>query len=108
MSTRRQFLTRAGSAGAAVVLMPQALTPSAFAHPRKARKLLHGGHFSQGVQGGPPPPHGITLSTIVDDVGGWGGVRLGVARDSGFGRLRAPGVIPPGTSHNHAVKARVH
>src|SRR3954447_16316767 len=107
MSTRRQFLTRAGSAGAAVVLMPQALTPSAFAHPRKARKLLHGGHFSQGVQSGDPTPHGITLSTIVDDVEGSAGVRLEVAGDSGFRRLVATRVISTGTSHNHAVKARV-
>src|SRR3954470_1258638 len=108
MSTRRQFLTRAGSAGAAVVLMPQSLTPSAFAHPRKAGKLLHGGHFSQGVQSGDPTPHGITLSTIVDDVEGSGGVRLEVARDSGFRRLVAARGISTRTSHNHAVTARVH
>jgi alkaline phosphatase D len=104
MSTRRQFLTRAGSAGAAVVLTPQAL---AYGRPAAARELLRGGKFAQGVQSGDPTPSGITLATIVDDVEGAGGVRLEVARDSGFRHVVARKVIGTNASHGHAVKARV-
>src|SRR3954469_8575489 len=105
MSTRRQFLTRAGSAGAAVILVPRA---SALARPSHTKRLLRGGRFSQGVQSGDPTPNAITVSTIVDDVEGAGAVRLEVARDSGFRHLGATKVISTDTSHNHAVKARVH
>jgi alkaline phosphatase D len=104
MSTRRQFLTRAGSAGAAIILTPQA---GALARPAHAKTLLRGGRFSQGLQSGDPTPNGITLSTIVDDVEGSGGVRLEVARDSGFRHLVASKVISTDKAHHHAVKARV-
>ena len=102
MHTRRQFLTRAGGAGAVVILVPQAALGAA-----KSRELLRGGRFSQGVLSGDPTPNGITLSTIVDDVEGAGGVRLEVARDS-TSRTSSREVDRHRRGHNHAVKARVN
>ena len=104
MQSRRQFVSRAGGAGAVVLLAPQA----ALGQSAKSRALLRGGRFSQGVLSGDPTPHGVTLSTILDDVEGTGGVRLEVARDSRFRRVVARKVISTDASRNHAVKARVH
>ena len=103
MHSRRQFLSRAGGAGAVVLLAPQA----ALGQSAKSRALLRGGRFSQGVLSGDPTPHGITLATIVDDVEGSGGVRLEVARDSGFHRVVASKVFSTDAARNHSVKARV-
>jgi alkaline phosphatase D len=97
MLTRRQLVTRSGAAGAAVVLAPQAARA----------KLLHGGRFRQGVLSGDPTPHGITLLTLVDDVGGRGSVRLEVARDPHFRHVVARKNVAISAAHNHSVKARV-
>ncbi|HEY7077011.1 MAG TPA: alkaline phosphatase D family protein [Solirubrobacteraceae bacterium] len=97
MLTRRQLVTRSGAAGAAVVLAPYAARA----------KLLRGGRFRQGVLSGDPTPHGITLLTLVDDVGGRGSVRLEVARDPHFRHVVARRNIATSAAHNHSVKARV-
>ncbi len=107
MLSRRQFLTRAGGAGAVAVLAPQSAL-SALAAPRgQAGRLLRGGRFGQGVLSGDPAPDAITLLTLLDDVGGTGSVRLEVARDAGFRRVVARRTIATGAERNHAVKARV-
>jgi alkaline phosphatase D len=103
MQSRRQFLTRAGGAGAVVLLAPQA----AVGRPAQSRGLLRGGRFSQGVLSGDPTPNGITLATVLDDVDGSGGVRLEVARDKGFHRVVTEKVIATNASRGHSVKARV-
>jgi alkaline phosphatase D len=102
MHSRRQFLSRAGGAGAVVLLAPQA------ALGQKSRSLLRGGRFSQGVLSGDPTPNGITLATIVDDVEGSGGVRLEVARDRQFRNVVARKTIGTNAGRNHSVKARVN
>jgi alkaline phosphatase D len=104
MLSRRQFLTRGGSAGAALVLAPQTAV-EALAAPR--RKPLRGGKFSQGVLSGDPTPHGITLLTVVDEVSGEGTVRLEVARDREFRHVVARDTISTSGHRNHSVKARV-
>jgi alkaline phosphatase D len=102
MLTRRQFLARSGSAGAALVISPQAL-----AAPRGSAALLRGGRFSQGVLSGDPTPHGITLLTIVDEVSGSGRVRLEVAADPDFRNVVARRDIATGERRAHSVKARL-
>src|ERR671915_586591 len=87
MLSRRQFITRSGAAGAAVVLAPQAALEAAA--NGKAKPLLRGGRFAQGVLSGDPTPRGITLLTVLDDVSGAGAVRLEVARDRDFRRVVA-------------------
>jgi alkaline phosphatase D len=98
--SRRQFLSRSGAAGAAVVFLPvgEALGQS---------RLLRGGRFSSGVMSGDPTPTGITLWTQVDDVSGSGGVRLEVARDRSFRNVVTRKVIPTNAQKDHTVKARV-
>jgi hypothetical protein len=49
VQTRRQFVTRAGSAAAAAILGPTSL-----ASARRA-PLAHGGRFAEGVMAGEPP-----------------------------------------------------
>jgi alkaline phosphatase D len=102
MLSRRQFLTRGGSAGAALVLAPQTAV-EALARP----KLLRGGAFDQGVLSGDPTPHGITLLTVLDEVGGAGTVKLEVARDRDFRHVVARETIATSGQRNHSVKARV-
>src|SRR3954462_13677833 len=97
MLTRRQVLTRSGAAGAAVVLAPTAARA----------KLFHGGRFRQGVLSGDPTPHGITLLTLVDHVGGRGGGGLEGPRDPHFRHVVAHKTIATSAAHNHSVKARV-
>jgi alkaline phosphatase D len=104
MLSRRQFLTRGGSAGAALVFAPQTAV-EALAAPR--RKLLRGGKFSQGVLSGDPTPHGITLLTVIDEVAGAGTVALEVARDRDFRHVVARQQIATSGKRNHSVKARV-
>src|SRR5215208_4910221 len=102
MLSRRQFLLRGGSAGAALIAAPQTAV-EALAQP----KLLRGGTFNQGVLSGDPTPHGITLLTIVDEVSGAGTVRLEVARDRHFRHVVARDTIATSGKRNHSVKARV-
>jgi alkaline phosphatase D len=102
MLSRRRFLARAGSAGAALVLAPQAL-----AARNGSAHLLRGGRFRQGVLSGDPTPRGITLLTIVDEVTGSGSVRLEVARDRDFRNVIARKTIATGGNRGHSVKARV-
>lgn len=105
MLSRRQFISRTGAAGAAMVLAPQAaLEAAANGRPRP---LLRGGRFRQGVLSGDPTPRGITLLTIVDDVEGAGAVRLEVARDRGFRNVVARRTIATSGDRGHSVKARV-
>jgi alkaline phosphatase D len=105
MLSRRQFLARSGSAGAALVIVPQtALEAMANGRPRP---LLRGGRFSQGVLSGDPTPRGITLLTLLDDVTGSGSVRLEVARDRDFRRVVARRAIATGGGRGYSVKARV-
>jgi alkaline phosphatase D len=101
MLSRRQFLTRSGAAGAAAVFAPQAFKAIA------APSLLRGGKFSSGVMSGDPAPGAITLWTHVADVGGSGGVRIEVARDSDFRRVVASEVISTRSGIDHTVKARI-
>ena len=102
MLSRRQFLIRGGSAGAALVVAPQTAV-EALARP----KLLRGGKFSQGVLSGDPTPHGITLLTVLDEVTGAGTVKLEVARDRDFRHVVARETIATSGKRNHSVKARV-
>src|SRR3954462_11608924 len=104
MLSRREFLIRGGSAGAALVVAPQTAVEAAAA-PRA--RLLRGGRFSQGVLSGDPTPHGITLLTLLDDVSGAGRVRLEVARDRDFRHVVASKTIATSGDRNHSVKARV-
>jgi alkaline phosphatase D len=104
MLSRRQLLTRGGSAGAALVLAPQTAVET-LAAPR--RKLLRGGKFSQGVLSGDPTPHGVTLLTVIDEVAGAGTVTLEVARDRDFRHVVAREQIATSGKRNHSVKARV-
>ncbi len=107
MVSRRQFLARSGTAGAALVVAPQTAL-EAFAAPRgAAARLLRGGRFRQGVLSGDPSPRGATLLTIVDDVSGAGSVRLEVARDRGFRNVVARRTIATSGRRGHSVKARV-
>src|SRR5918999_139389 len=104
MDTRRQFLARSGAVAAVAVLAPQ----EALAAKRKQRRpkdMLRGGRFAQGVLSGDPSPDGITLLTIVDEVGGR--ARLEVARDPDFRRVVARRDILTTPAVNHSVKARV-
>ena len=50
---------------------------------------LRGGTFPQGVLSGDPTPNGITLLTLLDDVGGAGSVKLEVATDQAFRKVVA-------------------
>ena len=102
MLSRRQFLTRGGSAGAALVLAPQTAV-EALARP----KLLRGGKFSQGVLSGDPTPHGITLLTLVDEASGAGSVLVEVARDRDFRHVVAREKVATSGKRNHSVKARI-
>ena len=85
MLSRRQFISRSGAAGAALVVAPQTVLEAGAAQ----RRLLRGGRFRQGVLSGDPTPRGITLLTLLDDVTGSGSVRLEVARDRDFRRVVA-------------------
>ena len=75
MLSRRQFISRSGAAGAALVFAPQ--TRARGAEPRNVACCADG-RFAQGVLSGDPTPRGITLLTVLDDVTGSGSVRLEV------------------------------
>ena len=107
MLSRREFLLRSGSAGAALILAPQTAAETLAAPRGAAARLLRGGTFRQGVLSGDPTPHGITLLTVLDDVSGAGRVRLEVARDRDFRHVVASKTIATSDDRNHSVKARV-
>jgi alkaline phosphatase D len=103
VETRRQFI-RGASAAAAIVLVPAA---TAGAGGPRARRLLRGGSFDQGVMSGDPTARGITLWTHVGDVEGSGAVELEVARDRGFRRVVARRRVATSEGRDHTAKARV-
>jgi alkaline phosphatase D len=103
VETRRQFI-RGATTAAAIVLVPAA---TAGAGSPRARRLLRGGRFDQGVMSGDPTSRGITLWTRVGDVEGSGAVELEVARDRGFRRVVARRRLPTSERRDHTVKARV-
>src|SRR4051794_22260751 len=107
MLSRRQFLTRASAAALPVVLAPQSALTAAAAPKGQAARLLRGGRFRQGVLSGDPTVHGITLLTVVDDVGGTGSVRLEVARDPHFKHVVARKTLATREAAGHTVKARL-
>jgi alkaline phosphatase D len=107
MLSRRQFIVRSGSAGAALVIAPQTALESLAAPRGSAARLLRGGKFSQGVLSGDPTPRGITLLTVLDQVSGSGSVRLEVARDRDFRHVVARKTIATSGGRGHSVKARV-
>jgi alkaline phosphatase D len=102
VQTRRQFVTRAGTAAAAAVFAPQSVALGA-----SRARLARGGRFPEGVMSGDPTPQGVTLWTRVADVGGRTAVELEVARDAGFGNVCARARIGTSGHVNHNVKARV-
>jgi alkaline phosphatase D len=103
VETRRQFI-RGATAAAAIVLVPAATAGSG--SPR-ARRLLRGGRFDQGVMSGDPTSRSITLWTHVGEVEGSGAVELEVARDRAFRRVIARRRVPTSERRDHTVKARV-
>jgi alkaline phosphatase D len=104
MLTRRQLIR----SGAAVAVLAPQTQLTAFAAPRgRAAKLLRGGTFPQGVLSGDPTPNGITLLTLLDDVGGAGSVKLEVATDKAFRKVVASKAIATSGARNHSVKARL-
>src|SRR4051794_6969664 len=107
MLSRRQFISRAGAAALPVVLAPGSALAAATAPKGQAARLLRGGRFRQGVLSGDPTVHGITLLTVLDDVGGTGSVRLEVARDPHFRRVVARRTLTTRAANGHAVKARL-
>jgi alkaline phosphatase D len=107
MLSRRQFMVRSGSVGAALVIAPQTALESLAAPRGAAARLLRGGRFAQGVLSGDPTPHGITLLTLLEDVEGAGRVQLEVARDRDFRHVVARKTIATSGQRNHSVKARV-
>jgi alkaline phosphatase D len=107
MHSRRQFISRTGSAGAALVFAPQTALEALAAPRGSAARLLRGGRFRQGVLSGDPAPRGITLLTVLDEASGSGSVRLEVARDRDFRQVVARKAIPTSGGRGHSVKARV-
>ena len=104
MLTRRQLLR----SGAAVAVLAPQTQLTALAAPRaRASSLLRGGTFPQGVLSGDPAPDGITLLTLLDDVGGAGSVKLEVATDAAFRKVVASKAIATSGARNHSVKARL-
>src|SRR5829696_8096553 len=80
MLSRRQFLTRSGAVGAAVLFTPQ--------EALGARRLLRGGKFSSGVMSGDPTPREV-------------------ARDKDFRNVVMRRTIQTRGSLDHTVKARL-
>jgi alkaline phosphatase D len=107
MLSRRQFLVRSGSAGAALVIAPQTAVEALAAPRGAAARLIRGGRFSQGVLSGDPTPHGITLLTVLEGASGAGRVRLEVATDRDFRHVIASKTIATSERRAHSVKARV-
>lgn len=105
MLTRRRFISGAGAATAAVVLIPDMVAGEVAMAAKKAGRL-RSGRFSDGVISGDPTPNAITLWTRVDAEGA-GTVALEVARDHGFSKVVARREIPTSALRGHTAKARV-
>ena len=103
MQSRRQFLARSATAGAAI-LAPPALAASAGA---QGRRVLPSGRFAEGVASGDPGPRAVTLWTRIAELERKGAVRLEVARDKGFRRVVARDTITASPGGGGSVKARV-
>jgi alkaline phosphatase D len=101
VQTRRQFVTTAGTAAAAVVLGPSAVASG------QGSGLLPRGRFADGVACGEPTPRGITLWTRVTDLTRTGSVELEVARERSFRRVVARRRIRTSDAVNGAVRARI-
>ena len=101
MQTRRQFVHRAGAAGAGLILAPQTLALAGGG----SSKLLKGS-FDQGVLSGDPTPSSIVLWTHLKGEGS-GNVQVEVATDKGFGHVVAHSNVKTSDALGHAVKARV-
>ena len=101
--SRRGFLAGAGSLAAATVLTG----PDALAKPKHRRPTLRGGSFAEGVASGDPTPDGITLWTRLADVEGTGTVEVEVARDRGFRRIVARGLVRTSATSGYSVKTRI-
>jgi len=104
--TRRRFLSSAGSAAAASVLIPD-VVGGEIAQAAKRAGRFRSGRFPGGVLSGDPEPTAITLLTRIDDAQGAGTVGLEVATDSGFRKVVARREIPTSGLRGHSAKARV-
>jgi alkaline phosphatase D len=101
--SRRGFLAGAGGLTAAALLTG----PDAFAAKPPKRPTLRGGSFAEGVLSGDPTPDGATVWTRLGDVEGRGTVELEVARDRGFRKVVARGLLDTSPALGHSVKSRV-
>ena len=81
--------------------------PQAFAAKPRKRPSLLGGTFAEGVLSGDPTPDGATVWTRLSDVEGRGTVELEVARDRGFRKVVARGLIRTSPTIDYSVKSRV-
>lgn len=104
MTTRRQFVNRAASGAAVVVLAPQ---DQVLAQGGSSRRLLRSGAFADGIVAADPSTTGASLWTRVTNAEGAGRVMLEVAREADFRRVVTRRTVATNGSVNHAVKARV-
>ncbi|MBA2348034.1 MAG: PhoD-like phosphatase N-terminal domain-containing protein, partial [Solirubrobacterales bacterium] len=105
-TSRRRFLSTAGSAAAATILIPDVVAGE-IAMAAKKRGRYRDGRFPSGVLSGDPEPNAVTLLTTIDDVSGAGTVKLEVARDKDFRKVVARREIPTSPLKGFSVKARV-
>ena len=101
--SRRGFLAGAGGLTAAAILTG----PQAFAAKPRKPPSLRGGTFAEGVLSGDPTPDGATVWTRLSEVEGRGTVELEVARDRGFHKVVARGLVRTSPTIDHSVKSRV-
>jgi alkaline phosphatase D len=102
--SRRGFLAGAGGLAAGTMLLgPDALAGIS----RRKRPSLRGGKFAEGVLSGDPTPEGATLWTRLSDVEGSGTVGVQVARDRGFNKVVANGLLRTGAGSDHSVKTKL-
>jgi alkaline phosphatase D len=101
VQTRRQFVTRAGSAAAAAVLVPTSLASA------RSVPLARAGRFSEGVMSGEPTPTAISLWSRLHDVEGALSADLEVATDRAFRHVVAHKRVATSGARGHALKARV-
>ncbi|MDP9345860.1 MAG: alkaline phosphatase D family protein, partial [Actinomycetota bacterium] len=101
MQTRRQFVTRAGSAAAAAVLVPPSLTSA------RSAPLARGGRFSEGVMSGEPTPTAISMWSRLHDAEGSLSADLEVATDRAFRHVVAHKRVATSGARGHALKARI-
>ncbi len=104
--TRRSFLSSAGTAAAATVLIPDVVGGEIAVAAKRAGRFRDG-KFPGGVLSGDPEPTAVTLLTRIAGVSGAGTVALEVATDKGFRKVVARREIPTSGLRGHSVKARV-